>query len=130
MSIREFFSKYSFWAVFAASCAGCILLLLVLAIVFLVFVPPVKTPDWFFFLYEWPLPILFGLFLVSAKLHGEQLNKGIEEAYQNTQNKKELESINKRMELLEKEKQLNKERLRIHEEMVEIRKLERDRINQ
>lgn len=130
MSIKEFFSKYSFWAVFAASCAGCILLLLVLAIVFLAFVPPVKTPDWFFFLYEWPLPILFGLFLVSAKLHGEQVNKGIEEAYQNTQNKKELESINKRMELLEKEKQLNKERLRIHEEMVEIRKLERDRINQ
>lgn len=130
MSIREFFSKYSFWAVFAASCAGCILLLLVLAIVFLVFVPPVKTPDWFFFLYEWPLPILFGLFLVSAKLHGEQVNKGIEEAYQNTHNKKELKSINKRMELLEKEKQLNKERLRIHEEMVEIRKLERDRINQ
>lgn len=130
MSIREFFSKYSFWAVFAASCAGCILLLLVLAIVFLVLVPPVKTPDWFFFLYKWPLPILFGLFLVSAKLHGEQVNKGIEEAYQNTQNKKELESINKRMELLEKEKQLNKERLRIHEEMVEIRKLERDRINQ
>ena len=130
MSIREFFSKYSFWAVFAASCAGCILLLLVLAIVFLVFVPPVKTPDWFFFLYEWPMPILFGVFLAAVKLYGAEVNQGIEEAYQNTQKKKELERINKRMELLEKEKQLNQERLKIYTEMAEIRELQRQRMFQ
>ena len=58
------------------------------------------------------------------------MNKGIEEAYQNTQMKKELESINKWMELLEKEKQLNEERLKIYEEMVEIRKQESDRLHQ
>lgn len=129
MSIKQFFAKYSFWGIltlvsFCALVGGC----LILIPVFIIFKG--ANLEWLINFLKWAAPILFAIFLLSSQMHTSDLKKDVEEAYRRTQNNKELESINKRMELLEKEKQLNEERLKIYEEMVEIRKLERDRLNQ